>query len=353
MARRTPPPPTPEPDADIAALYRLPLTEFIDARNALAARLRKSGDAEGSARVKALPKPSAPAWALNQVYWHARADYDQMIAAGDRLRAEQQRMLAGSTVDSRAAGQERQAAVRRVVERAARLLADSGQPPTEATRQRLAVTADSLATWGSRPEGYVPGRLERELDPPGFAALASLGAPSLRLVKSDRPAPEPTEARVTRRTTRTEPQSAGTEVPEPRRNRTGEETARAKEAARAREAERAREAARAREAERKRLTRALHDAEREARTMASAHQRAAAALSRAEGDADAVAQDVGALERQLVTLRERLERAERARADAAAAATAAERAQAEADEGVAAAKKALLELGEEQPARRR
>src|SRR3954471_17946996 len=136
MARRTASPAPPGGHDDLDALYRAPLGEFIDARNALATRLRQAGDAEGSARVKALPKPTAPAWALNQVYWHARADYDRMIAAGDRLRTLQQHMLAGRSTDPREAMQERQAAVRQVVERAARFLGDAGQPPTEATRQR-------------------------------------------------------------------------------------------------------------------------------------------------------------------------------------------------------------------------
>ena len=87
MSRRTPPPVPPGRPEDAEALYRAPLAEFVDARNALAARLRKAGDAEASARVKALPKPSAAAWALNQVYWRARDDYSRMIAAGDRLRS--------------------------------------------------------------------------------------------------------------------------------------------------------------------------------------------------------------------------------------------------------------------------
>src|SRR3954467_7349327 len=160
MARRAGSCPPPRPaDAEISELYRVPLDEFIDARNALAARLRKAGDAEASARVKALPKPGAPSWALNQVYWHARADYDRLIAAGDRLRGLQQQMLGGRAVDPRETMQDRQAAVRQVVERAARFLSDAGQPATNATRQRIAVTADALATWGSQPQGYEPGRL--------------------------------------------------------------------------------------------------------------------------------------------------------------------------------------------------
>ena len=232
-----------------------------------------------SARVKALPKPSAPAWALNQVYWHAREDYDRLIAAGDRLRALQQQMLGGRAVDPRESMQERQAAVRQVVDRAARFLADAGHPVTDATRQRLNVTADALATWGSQPQGYVHGRLDRDIDPPGFAALASLGPPALRLVKSGRGAadvPSPVPAEIEQPQSRPTPAARGA----PRGHKgTPEPTAAEKAAARRAAEKAAQEAERAREAEHRRLARVLQDAEREVRGRATARDRAASALS--------------------------------------------------------------------------
>lgn len=323
---------TPSRDEEVAELYRAPLSDFIDARNALAARLRKAGDADAAARVKALPKPSAPAWALNQVYWHARADHDRLIAAGDRLRSLQQQMLGGRTLDPRDSMQERQAAVRQVVDRAARFLADAGQPPTEATRQRINVTADALATWGSHPQGYAPGRLDQEIDPPGFAALASLGAPSLRIVKPAKPAAEaPTGGKP-----QPAPQLPTRSTAAPA---TTETTAARRAAAKA-----AQEGARAREAERTRLARALQDAEREARGLAAGRERAAGALSRATADAASVAQEVAALEHQLTALRERLDRAERARADADTAAANASDAHTEAAQTAARLRRELEEL---------
>src|SRR5215203_813431 len=248
MPRRSASPAPPGGGDEIGALYQGPLTEFIDARNRLAARLRQAGDADESARVKALPKPSAPAWALNQVYWHARQDYDRLIAAGDGLRALQQQMLGGRSVDPRDSMQERQAAVRQVVDRAARFLADAGQPVTDATRQRLSVTADALATWGSQPQGYEPGRLDRDIDPPGFAALAALGPPALRLVKSGREAaevaanvaaaPRPAHAGA-RPAAKARPGNSGTAEPSAAERAAAKRAAEkaAQEAARAREAE--------------------------------------------------------------------------------------------------------------------
>ena len=191
MAGRSTSDPPPDVEARIDDLYALPIDQFVTARNALATELARAKRASDAARVKALTRPSLPAWALNQVYWHARPDYDRLTAAGDRMRELQRRALSGHKVDLDEAARERQQAVRAVVDRAGSLLLEAGQPATDATRQKIAATADTLAAYGSRPHEYTPGRLERELTPPGFEALAGLatGAPPLRLVKPQREAP--------------------------------------------------------------------------------------------------------------------------------------------------------------------
>ena len=54
---------------DIDELFKLPLAEFIGARNELATRLKKSGQANDANLVKTLAKPSVSAWTVNQLYW--------------------------------------------------------------------------------------------------------------------------------------------------------------------------------------------------------------------------------------------------------------------------------------------
>jgi hypothetical protein len=344
MPRRTASPAPPGGDDDLAALYRGPLAEFIDARNRLAARLRQAGDPGESARVKALPKPTAPAWALNQVYWRARDDYDRLIAAGDALRALQQQMLGGRSVDPREAMQKRQQAVSQVVDRAVRFLADAGQPATDATRQRLNVTADALATWGSQPQGYVHGRLDRDIDPPGFAALAALGPPALRLVKSGRGGAELQDSAPPERGL---PPSRPAAAPKaaPRGSTQAAEPTAAEKAAARRAAEKAAQVgARAREAERSRLARVLQDAEREVRVRTLARDRAASALSGAAAGLESTTREIAALERQLATLRTRLASAESTHRDAQVAASEADRAHAEAEDAVARARRDLEQL---------
>ena len=64
-------------------LYQQPLGEFIAARNALAKTL---AGAE-AAHVHALGKPTVVPWAVNLLYWRARATFDRLRTAGERLRA--------------------------------------------------------------------------------------------------------------------------------------------------------------------------------------------------------------------------------------------------------------------------
>jgi hypothetical protein len=55
-------------EAELDALYRAPLSEFISRRDALARRLKTDGAADQARRVKALRKPTAVAAAINRLH---------------------------------------------------------------------------------------------------------------------------------------------------------------------------------------------------------------------------------------------------------------------------------------------
>jgi hypothetical protein len=328
----------PRPPDPIDDLYQQPLDGFVAARNALAARLKREGKSAESAAVKALTRPTASAWAVNQVYWRERDLHDRLIAAGDRLRAIQQQALAGRSADPRDATRARQEAIRALVDRAAQFLQEAGNPVTDATRQRVGVTADALATWGSQPQGYTFGRLTRDLDPPGFAALAALGAPALRLVKPARdadasraapgPAPKPSPATAPRgirgKPTGGSRRAAGEAQPDPR----AEQRAR-----REQEAQRRAQRADAREA--------LQRAQKEAGRLASAEARARDAVARAREQMAALQHERDALRARLDAIEERLQRADGSRREAEAALHDAEAARAEAERAVGDAEQAF------------
>ena len=326
------PPRQPDPVDD---LYQRPLDEFVAARNALAAHLKREGRADESAAVKSLTRPTASAWALNQVYWHARDLHDRLVAAGDRLRAQQQHALAGRAADPRDATRARQEAIRAVVDRAAEFLAEAGNPATDATRQRIGVTADALATWGSQPQGYTFGRLAKDLDPPGFAALAALGsAPPLRLVKSARDAVAPAGPQAPARPgagARGEPATPGRGAAPAASDRQAEERARREEEAR-------RRALRAESQE------ALQRSKKEVYRRETTEARAREALARAREKAVGIERERDEIRERLAAVEERLQQAEQNRREAETALEDAEAARADAEREAAAAEQTLREL---------
>ena len=293
--------------ARIEALYQQPSGAFVASRNALAAALKKEGDAETAEHVKRLAKPSPGAWALNQVYWRERPLFDRMIRAGDALRTLQQQMLAGRAASPRDVTAERQAALDAVVARALAFLRDDGNVVTAATRRRLATSADALASYGSAAPGYAPGRMVEDLEAPGFAALASLGG-ALRLVHGARSARE----------------AAPPAPPSPARpdHKAGRRADKEREATAKRDAAERAKAVRSAE-------QALRDATRE---LESVRQRAA----RARAAAESLVQEQRTLEEQLARLATRRRGADAAAVEASEAVASAERVRRDAEAALTA-----------------
>jgi DNA repair exonuclease SbcCD ATPase subunit len=163
------------------------LSEFTAARNALAGRLKKSGKADEANRVKALNKPTAPAWAVNQLYWEHRDLFDRLIASGDRLRKAQAAKLAGHSGDIRGALDALREALSELTHLAADRLRESGSSTTPDQMRRVTSTLEALASIGLVEGGPQPGRLSDEVDPPGFETLAALVPSSERAERGDAP----------------------------------------------------------------------------------------------------------------------------------------------------------------------
>jgi hypothetical protein len=152
-------------DDKIDELYKQPLAAFTSARNALAKSL--SGDQ--AKEVKALSKPTVVAWAVNQVFWHARAVFDRLLKAGERLRKAQIAALEGKAADVRGANDAHRTAIAEAVAEAERLAADAGSNPSP---DALTRTFEALSLAAEPPEPH--GRLTDALQPAGFEALAGV-----------------------------------------------------------------------------------------------------------------------------------------------------------------------------------
>jgi hypothetical protein len=150
-------------DAQIDHLYQLPLEQFTSARNALA---KEAGpDAAG---IRTLTKPPVAAWAVNQLFWNRRDDYDTLIDAAQEMRKTHKAVIEGRRGDLRSAGREHELALERALKATADLLGERGVPVTDATRHTILNTLRAL------PSDEPPGRLSKTLAPGGFEMLAGV-----------------------------------------------------------------------------------------------------------------------------------------------------------------------------------
>jgi hypothetical protein len=155
-------------------LFQLPLTEFTEARNALAARLKKSGRDDEARDVKAIAKPSIVAWVVNQLYWRRRKVFDRLVASGEALRRAQSAQLSGKPADLREPLAARRETLSELARLAAETLKEASHNPAPDVMRRITTTLEALSIYGRSDQGPSPGRLTDEVDPPGFETLAAL-----------------------------------------------------------------------------------------------------------------------------------------------------------------------------------
>lgn len=164
-------------ERELDRLFQAPFAEFVGARNGVAAMLKKAGRADESARIRGLAKPSYTAWLVNQLYWNARDVLDGFLKASDRVRAAEQALLEGR----RAAGHAdlvtaRALALDRLMTKASARAAEEATPLSPALAERLKTTLEAIGAFGSGEARHARGRLQEDLDPPGFAAFAALAS---------------------------------------------------------------------------------------------------------------------------------------------------------------------------------
>jgi hypothetical protein len=164
-------------EQDVERLFGLAPAAFVAARDEAARRLKREGDAEAAARVKALRRPSLSAWAVNQLARERRADLARLLEAGERLRAAHEAAVSGAgATELRVATRAERQAVAGLLEAAVEVLTAAGHPATDATRDRIAATLHAAAADPVAAEQVGRGRLTHDLDPSGFGALPDWAA---------------------------------------------------------------------------------------------------------------------------------------------------------------------------------
>jgi hypothetical protein len=159
-------------DAALAALYQLPLEQFVATRDQLVRRLRAAGDRVTARQVAGLRRPPVSAWAANQLAHAAPNAVAELLDAGAALRQAQQDALAGqpgAARQLRTATAHLRAAITRLSARAETLLLRAGHAASDATLARLAATLQAAATGDEATRAALAqGRLPGDLDPAGF-----------------------------------------------------------------------------------------------------------------------------------------------------------------------------------------
>lgn len=189
-------------EKELDSLFAGPLDDFVSERDALVKRLRADGDREAADRVKALRKPSAAVWAVNQLARRQQKDYRALLEAGDRLREAQEQVLGGESPETlqKAASAERKL-VDRLTEKGRAVLEVAGHSATEAMVRRVSGTLHAAATRPELREAAENGLLEHEEETSGFGFELLSGSPPKapkRKPGDDKRARERKEAAATR-----------------------------------------------------------------------------------------------------------------------------------------------------------
>ncbi len=199
-------------DAQVDALYAVPLGQFVKARTALA----KTVGGDEATRIKALAKPTTLPWVVNQLRWHERTLYERLLRTGAALRTAQVAALEG-----------RSAKVREATAAHRTALTDAGRAAgVLASRAGLNVDADALQRMLENVSlaetlKETHGRFTEVVQPAGFEALlgvavkamppataAASSAPPPRLAPEKRGTPRRVDLAARRRAERLEQERA-------------------------------------------------------------------------------------------------------------------------------------------------
>jgi hypothetical protein len=167
-------------DERAAALFELPPDRFTAERDRLAAELREAGDGEGARTVKALRRPTVPAWALNQASRRRPDAVSELLEAGGALREAHAALLGGGPGDPlRRARTRRAAAVDVLLLEARDVLEGAGRPASQTHRDAIVQTLEAASVEEEAGKRLRSGTLEREADAPtGFEAFGDIAPPA-------------------------------------------------------------------------------------------------------------------------------------------------------------------------------
>jgi hypothetical protein len=147
-------------------LFTASLDAFVETRARLAAVLAAAGHKEDGQALKKVRRPSASAWATNQVVRRARAALDLFLEASARLRGSQGAIVAGRGDRGvyQADVEELRRATSGLAEAARRVLAEAGRADDRALIERVVANARAAALTDAGRQALLGGALQADLD---------------------------------------------------------------------------------------------------------------------------------------------------------------------------------------------
>lgn len=256
-------------------IYGLPLADFTKRRDELAKKLRTDGKRADADAVKALRKPTAAAWAMNQLARRRSKDVKRLLATGKRLRAAHEALYSGGdrTRLQKVSGEERDL-VDKLARDASAVAGEAGTAATANLDEQIRNTLHAAALDEETATELQAGRLLREREAIGMFGTGT--------EVPQKPKPPP-------RTKRSAAERAKEDAAQQRNferalkaAQSDEQKARRAHATAAKAAERAAKAAETAQRRADEARTALREAERTEREAANAHEKAATAVTKAE-----------------------------------------------------------------------
>lgn len=147
-----------------SALYRLPLEGFVAARTAAAKTAAADSRRDLAEAVRALPKPSAAAWAVNMLAVHRPGSLRELAELGHAMRSAQEDLDAGAL---RALSQERRQLLNRVMGTLREVAEQQGRKVSAAVAAEVEATLRAATVDEGAAAAVRSGRLLRVLSADG------------------------------------------------------------------------------------------------------------------------------------------------------------------------------------------
>jgi hypothetical protein len=157
----------------VAALYALPLDQFVGARNAAAKEATREGDKELAATLRKLPKPATAAWLVNMLVTRRRDEVAHVLELGASLKEAQASL---DRAQLHALGQQRQRLLAAVARQSLDAAAEAGQDAGDAALPGVEQTLRAALADPRAAAATLTGRLVRTLEATGWDAVDLAGA---------------------------------------------------------------------------------------------------------------------------------------------------------------------------------